>query len=414
MLGLVTVIALVAALTIWLSHENEPLIGGEEAGTPSTTETAPDDPADSSTSTTEPRPVDPEIASEIQELQDYVAEARGHEFRVDVPVEVADDATFEERVAEAFPIRAEDVIATAAYYEALGLIPEGSAQAYAEQLRQIYGSIDGFYDPETGVLLVRGVELDGRVRSVLVHELTHALDDQWFELHRPQYDTDTTTEHAATFTMVLEGDAVRIQNRWILEQPASVQAEAGGPIGESGFGATSAEGFAAFGFLAPYDLGFPFIGHVAEVGGEQLVDGVIVDPPATTEQVMFTDVFDRREGRLQVPPPPADGPVIAEGVAGDFFWMSLLSFGDSGVPRDVADAAVRGWGGDWQVSWADGALVCTRTDVEGDTTSDTQELFTALTQWVVTRPDVSVTEADGRVRMQVCYPVPLAGGSEVK
>lgn len=268
----------------------------------------------------------------------------------------------------------------------------------------------GFYDPASGVLIVRGSEIDAGVRSVLVHELVHALDDQWFELDRPQYDDDRTSEHVDSFPMVVEGNAERIRLAWLDEQSAADRAEAedvaGDPRDTTLAGNTD---FVDFGLLAPYQAGTPFVTRIAESGGERLVDAVIVDPPDTTEQVLDPEVFDRREGRLPVPPPPADGPVIEQGVVGALFWLGLLSFADSDVTSQAAEAAAQGWGGDWEVTYAAGGLTCTRSDVEGDTSADTVELLDALTEYALSHPDVTVTEADGRARMEVCYEVPIAG-----
>ena len=328
----------------------------------------------------------------------------------DVDVRLADGAEFEALVDEHFDIDPAAIAAAAAYYEALGLIPEGSAETYVVELQQRYHSVLGFYDPEVDVLVVRGgAQLDGGIRAVIVHELVHALDDQWFELSRPGYEADATTERSMTLRMVAEGDAVRITDGWIDGQPSDVQAEARDHVGDPNGAMTDFAEFIDFGFLAPYQAGWRFVTGLADDGGERLVDAVLLDPPETTEQVLYPDVFERREGRIRVPRPPADGEIIDEGVVGALFWTGLLGFEASGVPADLADAAVEGWGGDWEVSWVDGDLTCTRSDVVGDSSADTAELLDALTTWVANRPQVSVTEADGRVRMEVCYQVPLAG-----
>jgi hypothetical protein len=161
--------------------------------------------------------------------------------------------------------------------------------------------------------------------------------------------------------------------------------------------------------FARYQVGTPFVAGLAESGGERLIDAVLLDPPDTTEQVLHPEVFERREGRLPVPPPPADGALIDQGVVGAYFWLGLLTFAESDLPTDAAEEAVRGWGGDWSVTWVDGQLTCTRSDVEGDTPADTDELFSALTEYAEANPGVRVTEADGRARMEVCYEVPIAG-----
>ena len=260
---------------------------------------------------------------------------------------------------------------------------------------------------------MRGTEMHIGVRTVVIHELVHALDDQWFGFDRPGYASDRTSERETTFPMVVEGNATRIENRWIDELPFELQQAARDYVGgdPSGKASDSAD-FLDFGILAPYRAGTPFVTGLADSGGERAVDGVLVDPPETTEQVMFPEVFERREGRVRLSPPPADGVVIDEGVVGALFWEGLLTYSSSTVDEATAGAAVEGWGGDWQVTWAaEGGFTCTRADVVGDTDDDTAELSAALHQWAAALPEVTVADVDGRVRLEVCYVVPSASSA---
>ncbi len=70
----------------------------------------------------------------------------------------------------------------------------------------------GFYDPESGELVVRGTEPSLFLQSVIVHELTHALDDQHFELDRPEVEEND--EHSFGFTALVEGNARTVENLW--------------------------------------------------------------------------------------------------------------------------------------------------------------------------------------------------------
>src|SRR6185503_792456 len=67
----------------------------------------------------------------------------------------------------------------------------------------------GLFDPVTEQVLLRGRPggpLTYEAKEVLVHELTHVLDDQLFPFDRPQV-LDPTTEIAFGFDAVVEGDA---------------------------------------------------------------------------------------------------------------------------------------------------------------------------------------------------------------
>jgi hypothetical protein len=72
-----------------------------------------------------------------------------------------------------------------------------------------------FYDPGTEEIVVRGTEIDVTLEATLVHELTHALQDQHFDLDAatrdldPNDSDDTARYHA--YTALVEGDAMRIE-----------------------------------------------------------------------------------------------------------------------------------------------------------------------------------------------------------
>jgi hypothetical protein len=65
----------------------------------------------------------------------------------------------------------------------------------------------GFYDGQR--IVVRGTELTPYVQGTVVHELTHALDDQHFDI--VNVDPTSSQESQLAHTMLVEGDAVRIE-----------------------------------------------------------------------------------------------------------------------------------------------------------------------------------------------------------
>ena len=67
----------------------------------------------------------------------------------------------------------------------------------------------GFYDPETDELVVRGGDLSPMTRQTIAHELTHALDDQWFDLAKAEYE-QSDDEVGFGVAALAEGNARRI------------------------------------------------------------------------------------------------------------------------------------------------------------------------------------------------------------
>jgi hypothetical protein len=354
--------------------------------------------------------VEGEDRETIEELAAFVEDVRGRSFLATPAVRLADDDTYEEVLGDLLGATLEELVTEAAYLEALGLIPEGSAVQYAEAQRQQLLATRGFYDEGSGILLVRGADVeDATTRAVVVHELVHVYDDQHFSLDRTGYGLDATSERSETFPMVVEGDAVRVEEAYVDSLPADERAEVEEVNGVYP-GLDDLQDVLTFDGLVPYVVGRDFIRHLSATGGEALVDDAVGHPPLTTEQVLHPEVFDRGEGRRPVPPPPAEAPVVDQGVEGELFWTTVLRFTPSELGGEQAAAAALGWGGDAFVSWlAEEGLVCTRSDVEGDTPADTAELLAALQVWVEATPDGTVESTDeGRVRVQVCYDVPIA------
>lgn len=389
--------------------------GKDESDTAATSTTSAPDESDRSTTTTAPADPDPtttvdaapvvpdaEFLAMVKELQAYVATARGLVFTRDVTVELQDDAEFEAGLLEDFEEDREDIESTEVFFKALGLIaPDVSL---VDVLKDIYAAgVLGYYDPETDELVVRGASASPYVRQTIVHELVHALDDQQFELDRPEYD-DRDDEIGTGFSAVVEGNARRVEDAWLAAQPADVRdkaAEEEAAFGD-GIDFESFPEILLFQIGAPYDLGEIFVGQLLREGGERAVDAAIVTPPDTSEQFLFPDRFTTRDPRIEVPAPPVDGELFEDGVVGALFLFGLFTTGENPINEQDAVRAIEGWGGDWAVTWQSEEANCIRADFVGDTDSDTNELESALEAWSELNEIGDVSRVDGRVRLESC------------
>lgn len=400
MLAVLAVLALLAATVVVVTRD-----GDDTAAAPDPVPAAPegdhDEPVVPEESPVEDALTEEELRMLVEELQAYVAEARGLEFLRPVAVELAGDDEFEARLLEDFDDDLDEIEEVEVFYRALGLIEPDSR--LVDELRAIYSAgVVGFYDPESDELVVRGTSLTPYVRQTVVHELVHALDDQHFELFREEYD-ERDDEIGTGFSALVEGNSRRIEQRWLGEQPEDVREQARAEE-EAFAGSIDVSAFPEillFVIAAPYELGEIFVGAVAAEGGERAVDAAFDDPPTTSEQVLFPPLYTAREPRVEVPAPPAEGEVVDEGVVGALFWFGLFTTGDTPVAPQDAFRAVQGWGGDWAVTWTEGDAACVRVDSVGDTPEDTGELEDAMRAWAEDRP-AEVSIVDDRVRIESC------------
>jgi len=352
------------------------------------------------TTTTEVPPAGPaDLEATVAELSRFVADARGAPFPAPVEVELLDGEAFDQRLLADFEEERVDIDVVGRLLVALRLLEPD--QDLFELYRDFLGEgVLGFYDPATGALVVRGAAVTLSTRSTIVHELTHAHDDQRFELDRPAV-LDASDESGLGFSALVEGNAVRVEQQWeatlsddqrdelLSEQLASV---ADLDIGDLPFVVLRQIEF-------PYTAGPPLLEALAEEGGEGRIDEAFADPPVTSEQVIEPDRYLDREGPLTVVAPTADGEVVDEGTFGQL--TLAVTLGDV-VDRETARQAADGWGGDAYTAWADGERTCMRITSTMDTPEDLAELVDAWRLWAAERPGATVGAGEGDVTVTTC------------
>jgi hypothetical protein len=347
-----------------------------------------------------PPPTQTELDALVAELSAFVADARGLEFREPVHATLLDDEAFAARVREDAVDDLAELEETKRVLAALGLVdPDVDLAAVLSNF--LGQGVVGQYDPDSGELLVRGAALSPYVRITLVHELTHALDDQHFELDRPVLD-DADDETGLAFGALVEGNAVRIEDvyRDSLSEDERAAADAeemelGAGLDLSGVPRVVPE-LIAF----PYVFGPAMVGALDESGGEARVDEAYVEPPVTSEQVLDPAGWLAGDAEpVVVPPPEADGEVFDQGVLG--LWGIVLLLEEELGQRDAFDAA-QGWGGDWYVAWRDGDETCVRATFVMDTADDLRELASGLDDWAAAQDDAVVDRTDDAVTLTSC------------
>jgi hypothetical protein len=396
--AIVVVVAIVAALAL-ADDEDSPSLAdpeGPAASAPSRP-TVPTVPGQ----TTTLAPDDLEAA--IDEAIAFIEAERERSFTTRPMVEALDDSAFVDRfsalIDEEVAKDPQGIEAANVIYRAFGLIDPDQDIVEVERSFGAAGVL-GFYDPERDELVVRGGDVTPFFRTVLVHELTHALDDQLIELNRPEYD-DADDEVGFGLSAVAEGNARRIERAFYDTLPSDEQDDADRE--EASYGANFDLGDFKLSYLllqlAPYQYGEDFVNELVDSGGEDAVDDALRDPPHTSEQVIDFEKFEAREPRLEVAPPPADGDVIEDGVVGQVAIAAILADADP----NGADRAADGWAGDWFVAWKAGTASCVRAVFVMETSSDRDQLLDALDNWAQDhRGEASVSEDGDEIELTSC------------
>jgi len=245
----------------------------------------------------------------------------------------------------------ERVVQSSRLLARLGILAEG-ADLRTILGKYLEGNIAANYDPETGgISFLPGVQ---RTESLMFHELTHALDDQHFDMKAQIATWGTNFDRALAYGALAEGDAESVETRFqfgegIAKQPIEglrTMAEAfADNIMKMKFGATPPAVVLAF--KSQYVEGAIF----AEVlrrseKGEEAVNEAFRKPPASTEQVLHPEKFLSGEApaALALPEPPEGARASVAVTLGELCTRIVLQ--SKGVEAKAAAEATAGWGGD--------------------------------------------------------------------
>ena len=302
------------------------------------------------------------------------------------------------------------------------------AERYAGQLRAlglIAGPVDliqserdldaadvvGFYDQQKHALFVRGEDLrDTDVRVTLVHELTHALQDQKFDLDALDRQAETSGESFAE-TALVEGDATSVENAYVASLPRAEQDAYDASFDDQSPqpDAPSTEHVPPVLELfesAPYVFGPQYLDTLKAEGGLARVDAAFRDPPQSEEEIIDA-VAAKRGGRPRVVAVPKLGPgERRDGPPDDFGALRLYLVLASRLPPATALRAAEGWGGDRYLAYTRGGhrQECVRVAFRGDSRTDTDEIGTALDRWAASLPAGAATvgRAGGGPTLTAC------------
>lgn len=359
------------------------------------------DPGASNEPVTPEPPTAEQITAEVLLLSQFVEQQRGLQFQRPVTVDVLPPDVFSARVAEELAADAPSFEALGRLLSALGLVsPQEDIVRTMTTLVSL--SALGFYDPVNEMMVISGDSLDLLTRRTIVHELVHALDDQWFDLDRPAYD-ELTDETPFGFSAVVEGNAARVDAAWVatLSEPEQRELFRLESLTSADIDPATVPPALIELLNAPYVLGVDLIATLLLAGDEQAVDQALQAPPTTSSAVLWHERYISGFAPVAVETPPADGDPTESGMFGEFLLRLSLT---SALLESDATAAARGWRGDSYVVWrTPEGNNCVRVDTETPNTRARDLLSQAITDWTGTLPDAS-TEllGDTGVRFTSC------------
>jgi hypothetical protein len=262
--------------------------------------------------------------------------------------------------------------------------------------------VAGYYDPKAQQFyLADWIDLEGQ-KPVMAHELTHALQDQHFNLKRfekwPKGDSDA---ELATHALI-EGDATLAMTQYMTKHPLVALAF----IKSLGSQESSSEQFKRApralreSLLFPYEVGSNWATAVYARGGWAMVSKAFEKLPQSSEQIMHPDKYFSYEAPVKVVLPdlkPLLGPTwkqIDTDVNGE--WGLFLVLDEYLNNSSTSKEAAAGWGGDkyalYEGPKPSDAFIAQFTT--WDTALDARDFFVAYLQRTWKRyPDAEQTDS---------------------
>ena len=283
----------------------------------------------------------------------------------------------------------------------LGLIP-ADFQFRPFIIRLLTEQVAGYYDPkQQEFFLADWIDLDGQ-KPVMAHELTHALQDQHYNLRRfekwPKGDADAELAAHA----LIEGDASLAMGLYVARSPMRIIAlmKSMGASKSSTEEIEHAPRAIRESLLFPYEQGMQWVTQLYRREGWPLVSKAFTDLPQSTEQILHPDKYFARETPVKVTLPDIASALgsgwkrIDYDVNGE--WAHYLVLDEYLKSAQESKTAAAGWGGDRYAVYEDSKTgeVCIVQLSVWDTSQDATEFYDAYKKRTLLRyPDASNFES---------------------
>ncbi|HET7293944.1 MAG TPA: hypothetical protein VFM88_16075 [Vicinamibacteria bacterium] len=346
-------------------------------------------------------------AALVARIQPAVEELRGLKFKRPVTVKTVTPAEarahFSERARSEWP--EERVRLDQKAYEQLGLLPAGF-DLLASILDVLEEQALGYYDPGSDVFSVVEGAASSTVAPVLfAHELTHALDDQHFDLDALLESTQGEDDRSAAIAAVVEGSGTAVMTLFMVREIGAGRLSLESMHEMQRAEKTRAERLRTAppviqrGLIASYVLGMSFL---FRGDARRMLLGIpsadfdraFKDPPRTTEQILHAEKYwdeARRDAPSPLAPPDLSGQLgpdwtlAGRGTLGELVLAAMSGGGavdfdspEATSPAHWTNAAAAGTAGDVYQHYANGTKSATILTTRWETEKDAAEFQDGL------------------------------------
>lgn len=274
---------------------------------------------------------------------------------------------------------------------AFGLVPR-TFDYRGNMVSLLTEQIAGFYDPRRKELFLADWNPLDSQKPVMVHELTHALQDQHFDLKRFEKWPKGDSDRELAIHALIEGDATAVMMEYLLKQMGSgitrlpqsaldkLSSQMNGGSGMKEF--DNAPRCIRESLVFPYLAGLKFVAEILRNDGWKGVSAAYKTLPQSTEQILHYGKFLKQEMPVKVsiadllPQLGKNWKLLEKNISGEYFYYLALS---EFIDKETARVAAEGWGGDQAAVYenpANGDIVLSHVSV-WDSEADAREFFAA-------------------------------------
>lgn len=218
---------------------------------------------------------------------------------------------------------------------ALNVIPKDFD--YVNKLLQFYtDQVGGYYDPKSKRYIMASWLPDMVQPTVASHELTHALQDQYFNLTKFLDDKSFTTDEGLAKLALVEGDATLSMQDYarshqgltsILNEP-DVQSYILQTVVGMSATANSIQipNILVSMLVFPYTSGLRFVHKLAKSEGMIRIDNAFKLPPKTTKEILHPEIFNNEIPRDKINRIKDSASIFTDSL-GEFFislWLKQM------------------------------------------------------------------------------------------
>jgi hypothetical protein len=244
-----------------------------------------------------------------------------------------------------------EIAASELVLKQLGMAPANfNMRSYYVQL--LGEQIAGYYDPKSKTFYTTPQVNRLELETVMAHELTHALQDQHFNLVRLKAGKEHNADAQMALSSLIEGDATLAMSRYAMSNPLRAFGVLLSPFVSTHNTAVLQAGPRALreSLTFPYIQGAQFATSLYRLGGWPKVTAAFKDVPLSTEQILHVEKYFLSENPIPVPLRDVS-PVLGQGwtlldydVNGEYGQQ--LELAEYAKTPDEAARAAAGWGGD--------------------------------------------------------------------